>query len=254
MDPYVIPFSFPGLPKIRCFFGTRVGGVSPAPYDTLNISFDVGDDPQNVRTNRKRLMERLPFSHWQELRQVHGQTMLFDPEPAGEDGMTAGEGDGMGTSRPGRALVIKTADCQPILLAHRGGRHVAALHCGWRGNRADFPGTGVREFCSRYGLDPEDVLAVRGPSLGPDHAQFVNFSSEWGEEFAGYYDPISKTVDLWRLTGDQLRTAGIRPENVFSVDLCTYLRRDIFFSYRRERASGRQASWIWIDAGSASAI
>lgn len=251
----VIPFSFPGLPNIQAAFTTRLGGVSQGPYAGANLSWEVEDEDARVLANRRILQRRLGFEQWFETRQVHGTEMVVDPEPP-DAGMDAGpddisprptqEADGSATSRPGLALAVKTADCQPILLAHRAGRHVAALHCGWRGNRQAFPQKGVAAFCRAYGLRPEDVLAVRGPSLGPGASEFVNFDLEWGDDFRNYFNPETKTVDLWRLTRDQLLTAGLLPNHIFSLDLCTANLSDTFFSYRRDKITGRQVGLIWI--------
>lgn len=241
-----LPFRFPGVPKVSCAFTTRLGGASLPPYAAANLSFDVGDDPSAVIANREAIARRLNFAHWQECRQVHGDTLHFEPEPRLPAEPSDCEGDGLATSRPGQALVVKTADCQPLLLAHASGRHVAALHVGWRGNLLDFPGRGVAAFCRHYGLRPADVLAVRGPSLSPAASEFTNFEREFGPRFAAWFDPATRTVDLWRLTADQLAAAGLDPANVFAIDLCTRERSDIFFSYRCERVTGRQAGLIWI--------
>ncbi|NMC48511.1 MAG: laccase domain-containing protein [Desulfovibrio sp.] len=249
-----ISFTFPGVPGVRCAFGMRAtppardasGGDEPAdPFCGGNISYRVGDDPERVTRTRRAFQKALGFSSWHSLAQVHGADMVFDPDldTLGETSVT--RADGQATSRPGAALVIKTADCQPILLAHASGRHVAALHAGWRGNVMGFPASGVAAFCARYGLSPADCLAVRGPSLGPGASEVINFEKEFGEEFAAYFDPAARTVDLWRLTRDQLAGAGLKPENIFGLDLCTASSRH-FFSYRRSRTTGRQAAFIWI--------
>lgn len=243
----LIPFAFPGAPRVRCAFTTRSRGASNGPYGRGNLSFDVGDDAQAVMANRLALRERLGFRQWRECKQVHGPEVVFDPAPGELLETEEREGDGLATSRPGLALCIKTADCQPVLLAHKGGKHVAALHVGWRGNVLGLPATGVARFCAAYGLDPGDVYAVRGPSLGPSAAEFTNFEAEFGERFDSWYDPETKTVNLWRLTHCQLLQAGLKHEHIFGLDLCTWGLADEFFSYRREKVTGRMASVIWIE-------
>ena len=239
----VIPFAFPGITGVRCAFGL---GRGPGGKGAGNISLKVGGDPQAARENRGKLKQMLGFRAWRSLVQVHGAAMVFDP---GADTLRDGgtvEADGLATARPGDALVIKTADCQPILLAHRDGAHIAALHAGWRGNVMNFPGIGVAAFCERYGLRPKDLMAVRGPSLGPAASEFVLFHEEFGSQFREYYDPAKKTVNLWRLTRDQLQNAGLPPDAIFGLDLCTASLPE-FYSYRRDKNAGRQASFIWID-------
>ena len=240
----LIPFVFPGVPGVRCAFQTRIGGVSPAPWDSGNVGDNVGDDPARVAANKQALRETLGLEGMVALNQVHGTVMHFDP---GNTDATP-EGDGLATTRPGLGLLIRTADCQPVLLAHAGGRHVAALHVGWRGNRLHFPELAVEAFCRRYDLLPKDLYAVRGPSLGPSCAEFVNFDDEWGEAFEPWHDASRKTMDLWRLTADQLRAAGVPAAHCFGLDLCTDLLPELFFSYRRSGQTGRQGSVIWIEA------
>ncbi len=240
-----IDFRFPGLDSVRCVFTTRQGGHGAGAYAQSNLSLEVGDDEKAVRANRAQLRRMLGFQVWQELRQVHGRTMHSDLENDFFEEIKL-EGDGLCTRWPGHALIIKTADCQPILLAHASGRHVAALHCGWRGNAMNFPAAGVRYFCQAYGLDPAEVMAVRGPSLGPGRSEFVNFEAEWGPAFKPYFNPATRVMDLWTLTRDQLLGAGLAAANIHALDLCTASSPQ-FFSYRRDHVTGRQAALIWME-------
>ncbi len=234
----IIPFSFPGLPRIRCAFTTRLAGNL-----SLHQARAGKADRAETLAARRRLFAALGIAVWTELRQVHGDALLVDPAPTPCDAEPELEADGHAVSEPGHALCAKTADCQPILLAHPDG-YAAALHAGWRGNALHFPQSGVAAFCAAYGLDPADVRAVRGPSLG--YAQFVNFDREWPEEFAPWYDRATQCMDLWRLTRDQFVRAGLRPANIYGLDLCTWSLNDLFFSHRRGDA-GRQAGIIWIE-------
>lgn len=249
MSVSFIPFAFPGLTNVRCVFQTRPGGASRGPYGGGNISFSTADEPAHVAANRCSLLQSLRaggLAAWAELNQVHGDALVFEPEPIDCEAQPTLDGDGLASSSPGLGLLIKTADCQPVLLAHRGGRHIAALHAGWRGNRCNFPGTAVARFCAHYGLRPRDLLAVRGPSLGPEKAEFVNFEQEWSAAFRPWFDPISRTMDLWGLTRAQLLEAGLLPRHIYGLDCCTFSLPGQFFSYRREKKSGRQASLIWM--------
>ncbi|EFL50499.1 protein of unknown function DUF152 [Solidesulfovibrio fructosivorans JJ]] len=230
-----IPFAFPGLPGVGCAFG-----CGP---DTM--AFTGASDPEAVIATRRALREELGFSVWHSLKQEHGVYMVFEPEFDTLDQPSIEAGDGMAESRPGRALAIKTADCQPVLLAHESGKFIAALHVGWRGNVADMCGRSVRSFCVRYGLDPRELLAVRGPSLGPGEAEFTAFEREFGEKFRPWYDYRTQRVDLWRLTRDQLVAAGLDRDRIYGLDLCTQ-SLPLFFSYRRDKTTSRQASLIWI--------
>lgn len=244
--PFFIAFRFPGVPKVRCAFSGRAPGPHPDGFRGGNVSYNVGDDPALVRAERAALMHALGVDNWHALRQVHGTDIHFEPAWSRHLEESVEQGDGLATSRPGQVLAVKSADCQPILLAHRHGTFVAALHAGWRGNLQEFPILGVQAVCERYGARPEDLFAVRGPSLGPAAAQFVNFELEWPERFAPWFDPATRTMDLWRLTRDQLAAAGVPRSQIFGLDLCTFSLPG-FYSYRRDKKSGRQAGIIWID-------
>ncbi len=243
----LIPFAFPNLPRVRCAFTTRLGGVSAGEFTSANMSFDVGDNPDHVRANRQALQASLGFHTWSECKQVHGDRTMFDPDFGDTEGPGSVEADGLATTEPGRGLIIKTADCQPVFVAHRDGGHIMALHAGWRGNRIGYLGTAIAQFCAHYGLKPSDLLAVRGPSLGPAASEFVNYDSEWGPDFAQWYDAHTRHVDLWQLTRDQLLAAGLPSEHLYAIDLCTACLPSHFFSYRTEKVTGRMANVLWIE-------
>jgi hypothetical protein len=247
--PEALAFRFPGLAHTSCVFTTRRGGQGLPPFDGANLSFDVGDDPAAVAANRRQLAASLGFSDWCECRQVHGDVLRIEPAATPLEAASTLEGDALATSRPGLALCIKTADCQPVLLAHEAGRFVAALHVGWRGNVANLPGSAVARLCAHYGCAPAELLAVRGPSLGPQRAQFTNFEAEFGTGFGAFFDAAAQTVDLWRLTRHQLEGAGLLPGRVFGLDQCTLSNPRDYFSFRAARVTGRQVSLIWLNAG-----
>ncbi|MDR1685765.1 MAG: polyphenol oxidase family protein [Desulfovibrio sp.] len=238
--PYIaargyIPFAFPGLPEIGCVFGTASGGSI-----RLSASGDV-----EAAARRTTLLAAVGLAHWVELCQVHKDGFIVDARPTPTDVPSALEADGSCTRERGLGLLVKTADCQPLFFAAADGSAVAALHVGWRGNAADYPAVGLSRFCEAYGLDPAEVLAVRGPSLGPGASEFVNFRKEWPAAFAPWFDAEKRAVDLWRLTREQIMRVGMRAGNIFSLDLCTRSLPGFFFSHRRGD-EGRQGSLIWI--------
>jgi len=244
-----VPFQFPGLAGVSCAFTTRRGGESLPPFDGANLSFDVGDEPARVAANRRALAGQLRLRQWCELKQVHGDALHIEPAPTPLDAASGLEGDALATATPGLALCIKTADCQPVLLAHQSLRFVAALHVGWRGNVLNLPGSAVARLCAHYGCGPRELFAVRGPSLGPDMAQFIHFAQEFGQEFLPFFNRKADTVDLWRLTRHQLETAGLAPERIFGLDHCTQSNPRDYFSYRAARTTGRMLSLIWLEPG-----
>ncbi len=245
MDISFIPFNFPKVKQVKCLFQTRVGGMSHGAYGGGNISFATADEPQNILHNRLSLQKQIGFN-FSELHQVHGDELVFDPPPIKPTEKPIYDADGQATSQAGLALIIKTADCQPILISHNQGKHIMALHVGWRGNRIDFILSAIQRFCEKYELLPKDLLAVRGPSLGPQAAEFINFDSEWGQEYSPWFCKQKMTMDLWSLSRHQLNKAGISAQNIFGLDMCTATMQELFFSYRNVKLSGRQASAICI--------
>lgn len=226
-----IPFSFPGLTRVRCLFSTvDAGNMSP---------------PEETVANRERFMRLAGFGGWAELNQVHGDRLVRARATSLDATELLERADGHHTGEPGLALVIKTADCQPILFAREDGGAVAALHVGWRGNAVDFPGTAVRRLCREFSCSPGNLLAVRGPSLGPAASEFVNFDREWPDGFHAWFDAAAKTVNLWELTRHQLEQAGLRRDRIFGLDMCTHTMGNTFYSYRR-KDRGRQISAIWL--------
>lgn len=245
----VLPFSFPGLDKVGCIFQMRAAEspLSACPPELSGGTIVYRDDipDETVLDNRRALLRAAGVTSFAEAGQVHGDDMLFDPEPSTLERTRLAKADGLATSLPGMALMIKTADCQPVLIAHKSGQYICALHVGWRGDRQLFPFTGVRRFCDHYKIRPQDCLAVRGPSLGPARAEFIHYAAEWGGYFYKYLDLRNSTMDLWSMTRDQLAQAGIPARNICGIDICT-ASSEQFFSYRRNKNCGRQASLIWI--------
>ena len=233
----LLPFAFPGLPFIRCVFTTRAtGNMSLYRADVEN------EDSAAIKSTRANTLASLGQKGWTELKQVHGDRFLIDPPFTAIDANPLLEADGLATSRKSHVLCIKTADCQPILLAHPAG-YVAAVHAGWRGNVLAFPASAATTFCHAYNLEPSEVRAVRGPSLG--YAEFTNFDREWPATFSPWYDPKTQCMDLWALTRSQLQDAGLKPEHIYGLDMCTYSLNATFFSHRK-KDTGRQAGLIWM--------
>lgn len=236
-------FSFCGLKNVFCLFQ---GKNQNTDYSFGSIAFNRGETNDKILANRKCLHEKLGMPVM-EVHQTHSNILHFSPVPIRFSDEAELEGDGMATDLPRHALLIKTADCQPVLFAHKSGKHIMALHVGWRANKNNFIASAVEEFCRKYKLFAKDLLAVRGPSLGSREAEFIHFQEEWGNAYSPWYDENAKTLDLWELTRHQLRQAGLRQENIFGLDLCTKTMDSHFFSHRNNRQTGRQASIVWFE-------
>lgn len=244
-----IPFAFPGAPGVRCAFQTRDWGVSEGPYGGGNIAYTVGDDPLRVSANRLDLAASLELAEIAELDQIHGDTLVFDPPASPLERFV--EPPPFQRGRPchgqtGIGLIIKTADCQPVLVAHKEGRHIAAFHIGWRGNRLRFLQSGIAAFCGRYGLDARDLARRARPEPRAAALGIRQLRQGMGPRFRQLVQRPRQDHEPLAADRDQLLEAGLPDEGIFGLDLCTASMPDSFFSYRRDGICGRQANVIWI--------
>jgi polyphenol oxidase len=228
--------AFPGL--IHGIF-TRHGGLSRGPYQSLNLSSSVGDDPEKVAGNRALIQRGLGLDRLKSLDQVHGKEMVIVEDGGeGEAASAADSGDILMTRLPGQGLMIKQADCQSVVLFDPRHRAVANVHCGWRGNVLNVLGEAVKGMMAAYGSRPAELMAGIGPSLGPCCAQFVNYEREiprpyWKYQIRPFY------FDLWQLSRDQLIEAGLPEDHIDISGICTSCQTEDFFSYRKEKTTGR---------------
>ena len=240
------------IPGVSHAFVCRNGGVSRPPYDGLNTSRGVGDDPQAVAANRARLQQITGGMHVY-TRQNHGTSIqavdrqylrsgdpvVTQPEPA----------DALLTAEPDLHLCIQTADCQAVLLVDPRRRVVANVHCGWRGSVADILGKSVARMATEFGCRPAEMLAAIGPSLGPCCAEFVNYEQEIPRPLWRFRVGPDH-FDFWQISRYQLERAGLPTNNVDVANLCTRCNPHLFFSYRAARRTGRMAALIGWQADS----
>lgn len=223
---------------MRVLSTTRAGGCSRGPYCSFNLGGSTGDAPAAVANNRRVLREHLPAApRW--LRQVHGTQVVHL-----NDWHPDIEADAAWTDVPGQVAAILTADCLPVIFAHRSGEFAAAAHAGWRGLAAGILSTMVKTLPAR----PFEIIAWIGPCIGP-------FAYEVGAEvrdaFPGRGEFFRSTgqggflADLPGLARRELNNAGVR--SVGGGELCTAGDPERFFSYRRDGDTGRMATLVWID-------
>jgi polyphenol oxidase len=232
------------FPELTHGFFTRRGGVSLGAYDSLNLSFNVGDRREAVAENRRRVRKALGLSVLASARQKHGRreaVVAGEPRPRPDSELEAA--DILLTRQPGVGLLIKQADCQAVVIYDPGRRVVANIHCGWRGQVQNVLGTAVARLKEQFGCQPADLYAAISPSLGPCCAEFRQFRQEFPPEFWPY-QTRPHYFDLWRLSQDQLLAAGLKEAHLALAGLCTRCGATQFFSYRRDRITGRQGTVI----------
>jgi hypothetical protein len=219
----------------------RTGGQSPAPYRSLNVGLHVGDSEACVLGNRELIREHLALACLVSARQVHGDRVWVVAAPLGRDVELEGY-DALVTDRPGIGLMIQQADCQAVLLHDPRTRAVANIHSGWRGSVLNIIARTVEVMQEAYGTRPADLVAAISPSLGPCCAEFRNHARELPADFQSY-QVRPDHFDFWAISRDQLLAAGLRREQIEIAGDCTKCDEN-FFSYRRERITGRFASVI----------
>jgi polyphenol oxidase len=240
----VLTPDWPAPPAVRAAFTLRAGGVSAAPYDSLNVGAHVGDAPASVAENRRRVRERLSLPDepaW--LEQVHGTDVI---ELAAE--APRRPADAVITRLPRRVCVVQVADCMPVLFAARDASAVGIAHAGWRGLAA-----GVLEATvSRLGVPPARLMVWLGPAISAQHfevggevreafvAQDAGAAAAFAANARGRWQ-----CDLATLARRRLATLGIA--TVAGGAWCTYADRGRFFSFRRDGQCGRMAALIWLE-------
>jgi len=242
MHPRWIVPDWPAPERVRAFVTTRDGGVSEGAYASLNLGASNGDDPQRVARNREILRAALPgMPRW--MRQVHG-TAVLDLDRSVEERPTA---DAAVARTPCKVCNVLTADCLPLMLCDTAGRRVAIAHAGWRGLAAGV----IENAVAALDASPRDVIAWMGPAIGP-HAfevgpevreAFVAKSASAAQAFVPHA-PGKFLGDLYALARQRLAALGV--ERVFGGGFCTYHETGRFFSYRREKLSGRMGAFIWM--------
>lgn len=236
--PLIQP-EWPAPAAARAISTTRLGGVSAAPWDSLNLGLNSGDDPASVATNRARLRRELPAEpHW--LAQVHGSRVLHL-----DDWYEGVQADAAWTDRAGQVVAIQTADCLPILLVERGGAAVAGIHAGWR----SLAGGIIEATLSAMGQPGPQLLAWLGPAICGRCYQVGGelreaFLARWPQaEFAFRPDGERWRCDLKAIARHVLEAAGVE---VSDGGHCTLEDERHFYSWRRDGRTGRMASLIWL--------
>lgn len=225
-------------------FTTRDGGVSPAPWQAMNLGGAVGDDPERVAENWGRLRGAVGLG-FARVRQVHGDRVIVASEPH----EPREDADAVATATAGVAACVSVADCVPVLLADPRSGAVAAVHAGWRGSIAAIAARAVELLARRFGAEPGELLAAVGPSIGPccyevDPQLAARFVAAFGQAVANA-SPAQPRLDLWMANERALRSAGVRAGNIEVLGRCTSCEAELFYSHRRDRGlTGRQVGFI----------
>lgn len=236
---WIVP-EWPAPACVRALITTRNGGVSEGPFASFNLGARAGDNPEAVARNRERLRRFLPQEpKW--LAQDHGAAVV-----EADDIDSAPRADASIARRAGTVCAITIADCVPVLVTNRAGTLVAAAHAGWRGLSR-----GVLEnTVGAMGVRPEELLAYLGPGIGPRAFEVGGdvreaFTTRDADAESAFVPcrPGKWLADLYALARGALARAGVT--RVYGGGFCTVSDARRFFSYRRDRTTGRMAALIW---------
>jgi len=239
-DAFILP-DWPAPDNVKALQTTRLGGVSLAPYDSLNLGLHVGDDPVRVNHNRMRLAPLMPSEPvW--LEQVHG-TAVANADAAACRVVA----DACIARHRGAVCVVMTADCLPVLLCDEDGTVAGAAHAGWRG-LCD----GVLEATVQaMGIAPHTLLAWLGPAISQEHFEvgsevrdaFIARQAQADEAFIAQGNGRYR-ADLYLLARQRLSALGIT--RISGGNRCTYREMEHFYSFRRDGVTGRMGTFIWL--------
>jgi hypothetical protein len=234
---------------------TRIGGVSREPFDTLNVGRTVGDDEAAVAENHARVYQHLGLGAAQVTspRQIHSNRVTA--VGGAQAGSLVPDSDGLATATPGVGLLLRFADCQPILLYDPIRHALALVHAGWRGVAQGIARRAVETMVQAFGSRPGDLLAGLGPAIGPCHyivgdkvaAAMGYVLTDW----SGAMSPLGE--DQWRLdlsaaNAQQLAAEGVR--QIELANLCTACHHDEFYSHRADDGhTGRFAVAAYLQPG-----
>lgn len=244
-----------GLPlEVGGLMSTRRGGVSRAPFDSLNLRpaglrGDAVDDPAAIHENQRRFAGWLEGAQPVYLDQVHGTQVVRLTRADLAPGRPFQQADASFTTDRGMACTVLVADCLPVLLAAPGGRGVAAAHAGWRGLAGGVLEATLAALCEAAECTPPEVCAWLGACIGPRAFEVgADVREAFGAEAAAHFCPGLASgkwwADLPALARERLHRAGVSA--VAGGQWCTYSDPALFFSFRRDRVTGRHAAAIWI--------
>ncbi|MFM0222419.1 peptidoglycan editing factor PgeF [Paraburkholderia dipogonis] len=258
-------------PRVRALVTTRDGGVSEAPFGRwqngadlpggLNLGMKSGDDLAAVAANRARLLKLAGVSEAAWLEQIHGAGIVRAEEVLAQARANGAptRADASVTDRPGTVCVVMVADCMPVLFCDDAGRAVGAAHAGWRGLAAGIVEQTAQRVAELAGVEAGALHAYLGPSIGPDAFEvgadvrdaFMNGvgaaqRDATANAFVEHpHNPGKYLADLPALARLRLQRLGVT--RIAGGDLCTVTQRERFYSYRRDRETGRMAALIWLD-------
>lgn len=232
--------------NVQAVTTTRLGGVSQPPYHCLNLAHHVGDLSQHVEQNRQLLQQTLSLPsapYW--LNQVHGTDILVITDQSPNQIYCA---DAVYTTHKNKVCAIMTADCLPVLFCSAKGNEIAAAHAGWRGLCNGI----LEKVLTHFQCKADEIIVWLGPAIGPtcfevgEEVRTAFMAHDPQAELAfTEHSPQKYLANIYQLAKQRLQAKGVT--RISGGEYCTMSDQQQFFSYRREKITGRMASLIWLD-------
>jgi YfiH family protein len=218
----------------------RRGGMSQGAFSTLNLSDTVGDSPDAVKVNRDVARKTLNFQKVFYAQQVHGSNIH---RVTAKNGDKIPPADALFTTEKNIGLAVTHADCQAAIFYDPVHEAIAVAHAGWRGSAQNIYARVVETMHREIGTQAHNLIVCISPSLGPDHAEYKNYKHELPQDLWGF-QVKPNYFDFWAISKKQLTHCGIHEKNIEISSICTACNDSDYFSYRKEKMTGRNATIV----------
>ena len=235
---------WPAPRNVKAIITQRLGGTSPPPYNSFNLSYSVGDSERNV-TNNRLLLEKIIKKSPRWLNQIHGSNVIL-AETINDSEV---EADGSFTRKNNVVCALTVADCVPVLICDNNGTTVAAIHAGWKGIFSGILETTV----NLLSISSTNTLVYLGPGIGPKefeigpdvHEMICSQPSFKQNEILEHPKNNKWYANLFQIITN--RFLAMQIENIYGGNVCTYSNPELYFSNRRDNPTGRMAACIWLE-------
>jgi YfiH family protein len=252
---------FPHLAKHEGLFHavtTREGGVSTGPFTSLNLGLNTGDVSQHVLRNRRKVLSALGWKSESLISpiQIHGKSVVtvtqnLSGRGTGDSDLGLGGADGLVTREKGLMLMIKVADCFPVILYDPLEKAIGLIHAGWRGAASGIITEGIAAMVASFGCKPENIEAGIGPGIGAccfvvgEDVREAFKQQNLGDDVLQTDEGKRLHCDLKKIISRELLTGGLKKGSIGIAAACTCCNGGLFYSHRREKGkTGRMAALI----------
>jgi YfiH family protein len=218
----------------------RTGGVSEASFSSLNVSDSIGDHPDSVKTNRELIRKVLGVPQVIYANQNHGASVH---RINGKNRDKIPPADALFTTEKDLGLAVMHADCQAAIFYDPVHEAIGVAHAGWRGSVQNIYAKMCETMHRELGSQPHQIIVCISPSLGPDHAEYKNYKQDFPQDL-WVFQSKPNHFNFWEMSKKQLMSCGVLEKNIEISEACTFCHPNDYFSYRRDKETGRNATIV----------